>query len=119
MRSIGVGLVVLAVLVTGLVGSQSQARGGRGKGVVAKAERPPEREEDVVKGYGVDAAKARERALEKAQERVRQQIAEKLGAAWRPGDEVLDPEFLTRFEVVRRVGEPAVEPTLNDGTLVA
>ena len=119
MRSIGVGLVVLAVLVTGLVGSQSQARGGKVTAIVAKAERPPEREEDIVKGYGVSAVAAREQALSHAQERVREQLAEKLGTAWRPSKEVLDPDKLTDFKVVRSLGEPVVEPTLKDGTLVA
>src|SRR4051812_29167405 len=105
MRSLWVGLVALAVLNTGC-NARTEAGGRKvsARAVKAWIDIPPKYEEDIVKGYGVDAAKARERALEKAQERVREQLAEKLGTSWRPSGEVLDPEFLTRFEVVRDLG---------------
>ena len=121
MRSIWVGLVVLAVLFTGLHGLRSEAGNRKmpARAEKAQAETPPDSEKDLAKGYGLDAAKARERAMEKAQELVREQLAEKLGTAFRPGAEVLDPEYLTRFEVVRSVGEPVGEPTTKGETLVA
>ncbi len=79
MRSIWVGLLVLAGLCAGLVGLRSEGANRKPptRAVKAQAETPPDREEDIVKGYGLDAVAARERALEKAQERVRQQLAEK------------------------------------------
>jgi len=116
-----VGLVALAVLSTGHHCSRTEAGNRKllSKFVEVRADRPAEREEDIVKGYGVDAAKARERALEKAQDRVREQLAEKLGTSWRPGDEVLDPEFLTRFEVVRNLGEPVEQMIDGEPRIVA
>ena len=116
MRSFWVGLVVLAVLSTGLHALRSEAgnRKPPTRAVKTQAESPPEHEPDIVKGYGVDAAKACERALEQAQARVREKLAEKLGVSWRPSEEVLDLEYLTRFKVVSRVGEP-VGVTLKDG----
>jgi hypothetical protein len=116
MRSIWVGLVVSAVLFAGGCNSRSQAgnRKGPARAVKAQAELPPDREEDIVTGYGVNAAKARERALVMAQERVRAQLAEKLGTAWRPSEDILDPENLESKGVIRSLGEP-VGLTLKDG----
>ena len=121
MRSIWVGLVAMAVLLTNMNAPECQARSSKAvaKPVKAPVERPPDREEDIVKGYGVNAATARDRALELAQARVRQQLAEKLGASWHPNDRVLDPEFLTRFEVVRSLGEPEELVIEGDKRLVA
>ena len=120
MRSIWVGLLVLAGLCAGLVGLRSEAANRKppARAVKTQAETPPDREEDIVKGYGLDAVAARERALEKAQERVREQLAEKLGTFWRPSKEVLDPEYLVSVGVVRSIGEPAVGPTVDDQRLL-
>ncbi len=120
MRSIWVGLLVLAGLCAGLVGLRSEGANRKPptRAVKAQAETPPDREEDIVKGYGLDAVAARERALEKAQERVRQQLAEKLGTFWRPSKEVLDPDYLVSVGVVRSIGEPAVGPIVDDQRLL-
>ena len=120
MRSIWVGLLVLAGLCAGLVGLRSEAANRKlpARAVKTQAETPPDREEDIVKGYGLDAVAARERALEKAQERVREQLAEKLGTFWRPSKEVLDPDYLISVGVVRSIGEPVVGPTVDDQRLL-
>ncbi len=116
MRSIWAGLVVSAVLFGG--GCNSQAQTGNRKmparAVESQAEHPPDRMGGIVTGYGVDAAKADEQALMKAQERVRELLGEKLGKSLRPDMEVLDPGYLARLEVVRPAGEP-VPVTLKDG----
>ena len=116
MRSFWVGLVVLAVLVTGLRVLRSEATGRKlpVRAVDAKAEPPAEREGELVKGYGVDAARAEERAVEQAQQRLRDLLAEKLGKSFRPDDEMLDLEYLTRVGVLRREGD-AVAMTNKDG----
>ena len=120
MRSIWVGLVVLAVLFTGLHGLRSEAGNRKmpARAVKTQAETPPDREEDIVKGYGLDAAKAREQALLKVQDRVREQLAEKLGTSWRLSEELLDPDYLVSVEVVRSLGDPVVGPTVDDQRLL-
>ena len=116
MRSFWMGLVVLAVLVTGLRVLRSEATGRQvsARAVKAQTEPTPDRKDSLVKGYGVDAAKADEQAVARSQERVRELLRERLDTLWRPNEKVLDPYFLTRTGVIRRVGEP-VAVTLKDG----
>ena len=116
MRSFWVGLVVLAVLVTGLRVLRSEATGRKvpASAVKTQAEPAPERQGELVKGYGVDAARAEERAVEQAQQRLRDLLAEKLGKSFRPDQEMLDLEYLTRVGVLRREGDPSAV-TLKDG----
>lgn len=116
MRSFWVGLVVLAVLVTGLRVLRSEATGRKAspRAVKTQAGPAPERQGEVVKGYGVDPARAEERAVEQAQQRVRDLLAEKLGKSLRPDNDMLDPDYLTRTGVMRREGDP-LAVALKDG----
>ena len=80
----------------------------------AQAEPPPERQGELVKGYGVDPARAEEQAVEQAQERVRDLLAEKLGTSLRPDSDMLDPDYLTPARGHPARGRP-VAVTLKDG----
>jgi len=114
MRSFWVGLVVAAVLLTGLSALRSQAGNRKVPAdVKTPVEALPDRMGGIFTGYGVDAAKAVEQAQAQAQERVRAILAEELGTGFRPLG-ILEPGHLKRMGVIHDVGEP-VSLTLKDG----
>jgi len=118
MRSIWVGLAVLFVLMVSLRITSSASNHQRRPPAVAVSQVDgPQKdvpEEDVATGYGVTAATARDRALEKAQQRVQELLARQLGGhAWRVPEELIEPEYLIRSKVLYSLGEPVAGPQLN------
>jgi len=125
MRSIWVGLIVLTVVLTSLRMHSSKVQPATvfsPTPVSARAvDAPPPatKEGEVVVGYGVSATAAQERALEKARECVQEQLARRLHVpSCHPPEDLLNLECLTRFGVVRSLGEPVVGPQLNDEQLL-
>jgi hypothetical protein len=116
MRSIG-WLVLLAVAVAAgnLQVSFSVASSRQAKKRVAPPARVVPKGDNVVDGYGPTAVKAKERALEHAQEKVEELLRERFGPdGWRPNEEQLAADYLIHYAVVTPQGDPEPSPGIND-----
>src|SRR4051794_30335686 len=107
MRSIWVILLAVTALVftTRLsVGTPSKPKG---RPPQVKVDRAPEFPVEIADGFGRNASDARERALARAQDKIREMLEKRFALVdWVPPADRLDPEFLARLGVIESAGEP-------------
>jgi hypothetical protein len=78
-------------------------------------QRPAEKSDDMVDGFGPNAIAARDRALEHAQERVEELLLKRFAeTGWKPAPEQLTADYLLHYGVVQPQGEPTRAKGLND-----
>lgn len=112
---------LLAVMVLGAVLSRAgEAPGQAARPAPRPAPRVIEGAAETVQGYGKTRTKAVEQAALHAQERVEKMLIARFGDdGWRPTARQLDPNYLSQMGVIVLDGEPAADPALDDGRLVA
>jgi hypothetical protein len=115
MRSIGWTALVVLILIAAYLcvpvsrASRKEAKKPRPAAVLV------EDDDRMVVGYGRTADAARDRALDKARDRVVKLLEKRFDMSdWEPRPEQLDPDYLVRFGVVQPDGDPEPGPVVGD-----